>query len=131
MGQRLDQCEKFKDRTRPTVNQHQRYGIGAGRALIDKINLLSINLRRELVKPVDLGFLCTPVVLVLPIIREFSDLLDVSAILPSRARKLIGPFGVRQTASKIDKNVVWNMRFERSNCCGPRLRQQLRLPRCN
>jgi hypothetical protein len=34
------------------VNQQQRYGVGAERALMDKINLLSINFRGELVKAV-------------------------------------------------------------------------------
>ncbi len=42
-GKRLDQCEKFNNRTGPAVNQQQRDCVGAGRALMDKINLLSIN----------------------------------------------------------------------------------------
>ena len=124
---RLDQCEKFDDRTRPAMNQHQRYCVEAWRALMDKINLLSINFRGELVKAVDLRFLCTPVVIVLPIIRQFSDLLDVGAVLPTRARKLIGPFGLRQTVPEIDKNLVGNMHFERLDCGGIRLCQHSRL----
>jgi hypothetical protein len=91
IGERLDQREKFKDRTRPAVDQHQRYRVSAGRALMDKINLLSINFGSELVKAVDLRFSCTPVVIVLSIIRQFSDLFDVRAVLPRRARKSIGP----------------------------------------
>ena len=124
-------CEKFKNRTGPAVNQQQRYCVGAGRALMDKINLLSINFRGELVKAVDLRFLRTPVVAVLPILREFPDLLDVGAVLPGRARKLIGPFGFRQTAAKINKNLVGNMHFERPNCGRLRLCRQLRLSKCN
>ena len=127
MGKRLDQCEKFNNRTRPAVNQQQRYCVGAGRALMDKINLLSINFRGELVKAVDLRFLCTPVVVVLPIIRQLPDLLDVGAVLPGRARKLIGPFGFRQTAPKINENAVGNIHFERPDCGRPRLCQHLRL----
>ncbi len=69
---------------------------------MDKINLLSINFRCELVKLIDLRFLRTPVVAVLPIVREFPNLLDVGAVLPGRARKLIGPVGFRQTAAKIN-----------------------------
>jgi len=49
---------------------------------MDKINLLSINFRSELVKLIDLRFLRTPVVAVLPIVREFPNLLDVGAVLP-------------------------------------------------
>ena len=69
---------------------------------MDKINLLSIDFRCELVKLIDLRFLRTPVVAVLPIVREFPNLLDVDAVLPGGARELIGPFGSRQTAAKID-----------------------------
>src|SRR5476649_2804735 len=36
-------------------------------------------------------------------------------LLPGRARKLIGPFGFRQTAPKVKENAVGNMRFERAN----------------
>jgi hypothetical protein len=61
IGKRLDQCEKFKNRTRPAVNQQQRYCAGTRRALMDKINLLSINFRGELIKAVDLRFLRAPV----------------------------------------------------------------------
>src|ERR1700733_13553487 len=101
---------------------------------MDKINLLSINFRGELVKAVDLGFLRVPVVAVLPILREFPDLFDVGAVLPSRARKLIGPFGFRQTVPKIDKNLVGNMHFEwPDGCCRglwiSLLIQCLRMPR--
>jgi len=49
---------------------------------MDKINLLSINFRGELAKAVDLCFLCTPVVIVLPIIRQLSDPLDVARRTP-------------------------------------------------
>src|SRR3984957_14470037 len=101
---------------------------------MDKINLLSINFCRELVKPIDLGFLRAPVVAVLPIMRELSDLLDVSAVLPVRTRKLIGPFGFHQTMPKIDKNLVGNMHFEPpdSRCRGLWISlriQCLRMPR--
>ena len=82
---------------------------------MDKINLLSINLRGELVKAVDLGFLRAPVVAVLPVIRQLSDLLDVSAVFPRRARKLIGPFGFRQAVSKVSEDAVRNVHFERVN----------------
>ncbi len=102
MGERPNELLKLQNRAGPSVNQHQRYGVGAGRALMDKINLLSINFRCELVKLIDLRFLRTPVVAVLPIVREFPNLLDVGAVLPGRARKLIGPVGFRQTATKIN-----------------------------
>lgn len=98
---------------------------------MDKIDLLSINFRGELVKAVDLRFLRAPVVAVLSIIRQLSDLLDVGAELPGRARKLIGPFGLRQAAPKINENAAGNMHFERANCGRLRLRRHLRLSRCN
>ena len=94
---------------------------------MDKINLLSINFRGELAKAVDLCFLCTPVVIVLPIIRQLSDPLDVAPVLPSRARKLIGPLGLRQTVPKINENAVGNMHLERLDCGGIWLCEHLRL----
>ena len=129
MCKRLDHCEKFNHRTGPAVNQQQRDCIGAGRALVDKINLLSINFCRELVKAVDLGFLPAPVEAVLPIIRQFSNLLDVGAVLPCRARNLIGPSGFCQTVAKIDERLVRNMHFERTNYV--RLCRRLRLSQCD
>ena len=129
MGKRLDQREKFNNRTGPAVNQQQGYCVGAGRALMDKMNLLSINFRGELVKAVDLSFLRAPVVAVLPIIRQLSDLFNVGAVFPCRARKLIGPFGFRQTAPKINENLVRNVHFERADCGRLRICQHLRLPK--
>jgi hypothetical protein len=69
---------------------------------MDKINLLSINFRCELVKLIDLRFLRAPVVAVLPIVREFPNLLDVGAEFSCRARNLIGPLSFRHTAAKIN-----------------------------
>ena len=129
IGERLDQCEKFKNRTRPAVDQQQGYGVGTGRALMNKINLLSINFRGELVKTVDLRFLRAPVVAVLPILREFPDLFDVGTVFPCRTRKLIGPFGFRQAAPKINEDLVRNVCFERANCGRLRICQYLRLPK--
>src|SRR5260370_20332254 len=120
--QRVDQPEKFHNRTGPSVNQHQRYSVGAGRVLMDKMNLLSVNFRRELVEVVDPRFLGTPVILLLPVGREFADFLDIRSVFPGRAGKLIGPLGFRQTASKINENPVGNMCFERSNSSNYRLR---------
>jgi hypothetical protein len=98
---------------------------------MDKINLLSINFRCELVELIDLRFLRTPVVAVLPIVREFPNLLDVGAVLPGRAWKLIGPLGFRQTAAKINQNTVGNMHFERPDWGRFRLCRRLRLSQCN
>src|ERR1700722_3455385 len=84
---------------------------------MDKPNLLSINFGGELVESVDSGFLRAPVVAVLPILREFSDLFDIGAVLPGGARNLIGPLGFRQTVLKIDKNLVGNMNFEWPDGC--------------
>ncbi len=131
MSKWLDESQKLHNRTGPTVNQHQGYGIRSLGPLVDEVDFLPINFCRELVKAVDLGFLRAPIVLVLPIIREFSDLLDVGTVFPCRARKLIGPFGFRQTAPKTNENLVRNMRFERENCGRLRLCRHLRLPKRN
>ena len=94
---------------------------------MDKMNLLSINFRNELVKAVDPRFLRSPVVAVLPILGKFLDLFDVGAVFPCRAWNLIGPSGVSQTTSKIHENVVGNMCSERANCGSRRLWWHLRL----
>src|SRR5258708_7428131 len=57
MGKRPNELLKLQNRAGPSVNQHQGYGVGAGRALMDKIKLLSINFRFELIKLIDLRFL--------------------------------------------------------------------------
>jgi len=49
---------------------------------MDKIDLLSINFGRELVEAIDPRLLRTPVILLLLVGRQFTDLLDVRAILP-------------------------------------------------
>src|SRR5580704_15634650 len=83
---------------------------------MDKVNLLSIDFGGELVKAVDSGFLRAPVVTILPIIRQLSDLLDVGTVFPCGVWKLIGPSGFRETAPKINENLVRHVRFERANC---------------
>src|SRR5579872_2527373 len=98
---------------------------------MDKINLLSINLCGELIKAVDLCFLNTPVVAVLPVLLEFPDLFDVGAVLPGRAGNLIWPFGFCQAVPKIDQNLVGNMHFERTYCRRLRFCRRLRLSHCN
>src|SRR5262245_61534309 len=43
LRQRTDQLRKFENRTGPSVDQQQRYGVRTGRAFMDEINLLPVN----------------------------------------------------------------------------------------
>src|SRR5215469_9952288 len=110
-----DQFHKLEYRTRPSVNQQQGYGVGTWRALMDKVNLLPVDDCGVLVETIDSRFLRAPVVLRLPVVRQVADFLDVCPVFPSCARQLIGPAGRRQSSLEIDKNVVRNVHFERSD----------------
>jgi hypothetical protein len=46
MGERPNELLKLQNRAGPSVNQHQRYGVGARRALMDKINSRMLSIKR-------------------------------------------------------------------------------------
>jgi hypothetical protein len=70
------------------MNQHQRDSVAAGRALVDKVNLLSVNFRSVLVELIDPRFLRTPVVFLPPIVGQLTDFLDIRPVFPARAWQL-------------------------------------------
>ena len=98
MRERVDQSKEFQDRAWPSVNQHQGDCVRSRRSFVDEVDRLSIDLGGELIESVDQGLLRAPVIIFLPIVCEFADLADVSAVFPGRARQLIGPLGLRQAA---------------------------------
>src|SRR5262245_36354208 len=114
---KFDQFHKLEDRTRPSVNHEQGYGVGTWRPFMDKVKPLSVNHCRILVEAIDSRCLRAPAVLRLPVVRQLAHFFDVCPILPSCARQLIGPPRRSQSLLEIKKNTVRNLGFEGPNCC--------------
>src|SRR5262249_39774561 len=113
----LDESEELDDRPGPAVNEHQRYSVRARRALMNEVNLLAVNLHRELIKLVDPRLLGSPVISFLPVDGEIPDLLDICAVFPVCGRELVGPLCTSEPTAEIREHGVCNMHLERTNPC--------------
>src|SRR5579862_7438271 len=83
---------------------------------MDEVDRLSVDFGGELIQSVDLGLLGAPVVTFLPVVCEFADFADVSAVFPRGARQLVRPLGLSQSPPQICEHAIWDMSFERLDC---------------
>ncbi len=80
---------------------------------MDEVDRLSVDFGGELIESVDPRLLSAPVVTFLPVVCEFADFADVSAIFPRGARQLVRPLGLSQSLPQICEHAIWDMSFER------------------
>ena len=70
IGQRLNHLVELHDRTRPAMRDHQREGVLVRRALVDEMNVQSVDFGDELVEAIERGLTRPPVVFVGPVVGQ-------------------------------------------------------------
>ena len=81
--QRLDDVEELRHRTRPAVRDDQRERVRFGRARVDEVDLLPVDVGEEVRPAVEPLFLHAPVELRLPVLAEVAEVRDVGAVRPN------------------------------------------------
>jgi hypothetical protein len=81
---------ELDDRTRPAVRDQQRKRVVVRRALVDEVNVETVDLGDEVVEPVQRGFACAPVVFICPIVGQLAGVAQRDALIP-----VIDGFGLR------------------------------------
>ena len=101
VGQWLDNLEDFEDCAGPTVGDDQRYRVGPLPPLVDEMDVQSLDVSREVGKPVDGLFLGAPIKLGAPILHQLLYVVQIRAVVPTRPRDLIGPPGAGQPVFQV------------------------------
>jgi hypothetical protein len=81
-GQRFDHLVELDDRPRPAVRDQQRKGVVGGRPLVDEMDVEPVDFGGELVKPVQRGFACAPVVFACPVVGQLAGVTQRDALRP-------------------------------------------------
>ena len=113
VGERFDQIEELDNRPGPAVSEKQRCCVIVGRTNVDEMNVLSLQLDRELWVRIDGGFCRSPLVLVRPVGDDFLDLGELCAVHPLLTRHLVGPPSGEQPATKIIEIILRDVDGER------------------
>ena len=91
VAERAGDVEELEDRAGPAVGHDQRQGVRLGGADVEEVDVLAVDLGRELGERVDPGLGRAPVVLVDPVVVERPDVRLLDAVVDIVAGELVGP----------------------------------------
>src|SRR5215208_1818121 len=94
----------------------QWQGVGLGRADVEKMDGLIVDLGRELGEGVQTCFLLPPIESGAPILGKTSQVVERHAAAPSAFWELIGPAGLGQTVVELFQGVVGNLDAKGADC---------------
>ena len=95
------------------MRHHEGQRIWFGRAAVEEMDLEPIDVRRELLEPVELTLLLTPVESVTPVVNQFLQVGEVGAEGPAHTFGLIGETGTRQSFLKVGEYIIRDVDRER------------------
>jgi hypothetical protein len=101
IGQERNEREQFDEGARPAVSEDQRYPPAASRPLVDEVDPDPVELGAEVRERVQFSLLRAPVVLAGPVREQLAQVLEVGALLPSGARRRVGPAGVADARPQV------------------------------
>ena len=90
IGQRLDHLVKLHERAGPAVDDDQRQGVWPLSAPMNEMDVEAVDLRLELLEPVEPTFLRTPIERVPPIGDEVFQIGEIGSVIPASAFDFIG-----------------------------------------
>jgi hypothetical protein len=99
VAQWADDVQELGDRAGPPVDEHQRGGLGLGRANMREVKGLPVNVGGELGQLVQPGLVLAPVVAVGPVGGELPQVAGRDAATPSLAAELAAPAGTGEPVS--------------------------------
>src|SRR5499427_4600793 len=97
-GKNLGHLEKAAG---PAMGHDQGHGAGADAPFVDEMNVQAIHQGRVMVPAVELYLLSAPIEVRTPVVDQGFEVLQITAIVPPRARKRIGKTGMAQTLVQI------------------------------
>ena len=115
VGERLDHLVELDDGTWPPVSQEQGSGARMRRSLVDEVQIEAVDLRGELIEPVQCRFAPAPVVLVGSVLADFLDVGQWRALAPVIDQLGLGPPGVTQPSVQVIQDIVGNSDRERAD----------------
>ena len=101
VGQQRRGLQELEHRSRPAVRDHQRRGVGLGRAQVQEVDVEVVDPGRRRIERVQAGLARTPVVGVPPVLAQRLQSRHRRALAPVVDRLPIGPAGARQPLTQI------------------------------
>ena len=114
VGERSGDVEELEDRAGPAVGHDQRQGVRLGGAEVEEVDVLAVDLGRELRMGVDPGLGRPPVVLAPPVVVERSDVRLLDAVVYI-AGELVGPAGAVEPIAQVVEVGLGDVELERSD----------------
>src|SRR5581483_8280769 len=97
------------------MSDDEREGVAVRGALVDEMDVEPVNLRREVIEPVQQGFPSAPVVAVGPIARQLAGVVQRDALAPVVDALTLCPSGARQSLLQVVEVVVGDCNAERGD----------------
>ena len=101
VGQARDDVDELEHRARPAMHQQQGAGVGALAGDVEEVQVDAVQVDGGLRKGVQPRFLGAPIEAVLPIGDEVARRIQVGAIGPGLARRLVGEAGAGEAFAQI------------------------------
>jgi hypothetical protein len=101
LRQRFDHVQELEERTGPAVGEDQRDGVRPGRADMQEVDVLAVDLGGEVREFVELGLVLAPVVGGSPVLGEFLEASQRKAVVPAGVGNLVGPAGASKTIVQV------------------------------
>ena len=93
IGEHGDHLVHFEESAGPAMGYHQWHGIWPLSLLMDEVDTQAVDVRLEMAKRVDQFLLGAPIELGTPVLNQLFDVVEIAAVVPSRAGNLIRPPG--------------------------------------
>ena len=106
IGEWRDDLGDLEKRPRPSVDEHERRGVGPPRSLVHEMNLHTVDRCLELRQLIEAALLLTPVERGPPVRDELLQIGEIRPVLPTRAVDLIGKTRPCQPLLQIRQNRV-------------------------
>ena len=113
--EQIADLHELEKRARPAVDQDDRHRVGHPRSPVHEVDVEAVNPGLELGQFVEAALLGPPVVAIAPIGGQLPEISEVGAVVPARARQLIGKPGLRQALLEIGQDRVRHLNLERNN----------------
>src|SRR5437016_3674707 len=97
------------DRAWPSVNQEQRHRRRPAAAHVPIVEVSAIDCADELRICVQRRFVLAPVIVALPVLAQFPDVVDAGAVRPRLAGQRLRPARARQPLAQIIEHTVANI----------------------
>src|ERR1700683_1614281 len=119
-GEHRNDFHELVDRSRPSVQQQQRLGIGSAAFLANEMDLEAVDVSLEMFEAIQLRFMFAPIIFVAPIVEQLAHVREITPILPPSIRNLVWQAGASEPLLKIFEDTFGHIDSKRLNSIGHR-----------